>query len=846
MFRTELPFTPIPHQLPLSARVLTIGSCFSDTIGSRLEATKVHTLTNPFGTVFNPLSACKLLRAAAGEDTDWQQHLVEARGRWQSYDLHAKLGADSPVELLQTLQQQLRDTGVFLATADVVVITLGSAWAYRLKETDEFVSNCHKMPAEKFTKELLTPDEVINAIAETHAYLRLRNPKLQFVLTVSPVRHLKDTLPLNAVSKSVLRVACHYLSELLPDVSYFPAYELLLDDLRDYRFYAADMLHPSPVAEDYIWERFARTYFDVEFGRFRKEWDAVRQALNHRPLYPVAPEHRQFLTSTLEKLEKLAGQADMRMEILDVRRQLQNLPAPKPEPVPESEEEDDDEERIDVGETLTSAPTPLPEHTILLDAVVETVEVEPNATEPLSEAETLVETMEEVAQPKKRRRSRGGAKRNKKKHAARLAEEAAAQAIGAEPVAEDVSQVESEPVAEVVVFEEIASPNVTLTFNPDAPLQTAMERRKRNSRRGRGRKQSNETPTDGLGDQTAENSLPANAEPIALLTPDEPETIEATVPAEPQLPATEQESSAAAVVDEQPSVNVQRPVRTGRSASEVRAAALRKPRRPDSRIKTLYATPVDTASAPVEPSVPEPETTATTPEPVTPVAESSVIVTAPTDSVPVQDTVEPTRLPVVSAIPPVKGTGASGRLSASGQATLNTKPDRIRPAIVAPVTPAAEESISQAVPTEATPAATTELPPAAAVEPNDSAAHETETTPALSTPTPKRPARKPASPKPQKAVAATEQLPTATSQPDKGNPKAKKKPAAPVEAPAPAQAPDPAEETAAASKPPVARRRKPDTKPADSTTAPPVATPKRAPRPPRRKPAAPDEPSDAS
>ncbi|WP_223284393.1 GSCFA domain-containing protein [Hymenobacter qilianensis] len=329
--------------------MLTIGSCFSDVLGNRLSNYKVRSLANPFGTVFNPLSACKLLRAAAGEETDWQQHLVPARGRWQSYDLHATVGSDSPVELLQHIQELMQRTGQFLETADVVVLTLGTAYAYRLRETQEIVSNCHKVPADQFEKELLTPDEIINAIAETHALLRRRNPKLRFVLTVSPVRHIKDTLPLNAVSKSILRVACHYLSELLPDVTYFPAYELLMDDLRDYRFYAADMIHPTAVAEEYVWERFSREYFDSNFGRFLKEWDAVRQAMAHRPLYPASPEHRQFLEATLTRLQRLGNQVDVRPEIREVQKQLHSLPAPiKPHPI--AVPEVDEEERIDIGE----------------------------------------------------------------------------------------------------------------------------------------------------------------------------------------------------------------------------------------------------------------------------------------------------------------------------------------------------------------------------------------------------------------------------------------------------------------------------------------------------------------
>ena len=356
MFRTELTIAPAAGQLPRAARVLTMGSCFADSMGARLAAHKVETRVNPFGTVFQPLALMRLLRAAAGEEVDWQQHLVQARGRWQSYDLHGSIGADSPVELLQYIQEMVRQTGEFLRSTDLVLLTLGTAWAYRLRETGGLVSNCHKQPADLFVRELLTPDEIINALAETHAYLRRINPELRFVLTVSPVRHLKDTLPLNSVSKSVLRVATHIVSDLLPGVAYFPAFELLTDDLRDYRFYAADMLHPSETAEDYIWDKFARTYFDADFGRFRKEWAAVRQALDHRPLHEGAPEHREFLESTREKLEQLSlRQVDVAAELRTVRARLAALPLPaQPASVAEPE---DDEERIDIGEGVPISAT---------------------------------------------------------------------------------------------------------------------------------------------------------------------------------------------------------------------------------------------------------------------------------------------------------------------------------------------------------------------------------------------------------------------------------------------------------------------------------------------------------
>jgi len=503
MFRTELTIAPQERQLARTARVLTVGSCFADSIGSRLRLNKVNALVNPFGTVFQPLALAQLLRATAGEEQDWQQHVVEARGRWQSYDFHSTIGAESPVELLQTIQETVRRVGDFVRTADTVVLTLGTAWAYRLRETGELVSNLHKLPASLFEKELLTADEIVNGLAEVHALLRRVNPNIRIVLTVSPVRHVKDTLPLNAVSKSVLRVACHYLSELLPGVSYFPAYELLTDELRDYRFYAADMLHPSEVAEEYIWDKFARAYFDADFGRFRKEWAAVRQSLGHRPLHLGAPEHRTFLDQTVERLERLASQGvDVRHELRDVQRQLVSLPPPKPVRVVEAAPEDD-EERIDIGgdtpadslvpatdseEITTQRPErpttnrrdgrrndrnnrsgqdqrsgrPAQALTQPADLIAEIV-VAPDSSLPVEEpvataADTLLSNPaanllipeENAGYPakKKKRRSRGGAKRTARKHAARLAADQ-----NADDSAEETDDLATAELAQEIAYE---------------------------------------------------------------------------------------------------------------------------------------------------------------------------------------------------------------------------------------------------------------------------------------------------------------------------------------------------------------------------------------------------------
>ncbi|MBO3273041.1 GSCFA domain-containing protein [Hymenobacter defluvii] len=701
MFRTEIPLTPYPQQLPHAARVLTVGSCFAETIGARLTENKVAAVVNPFGTVFNPLTACQLLRAAAGEDMDWQQHLVEARGRWQSYDLHATLGADSPVTLLQQIQELVQQTGEFLRTADVVMLTLGTAFVYRLRATGELVSNCHKIPADQFEKELLTPDEIINAVAETHAYLRRHNPKLRFILTVSPVRHLKDTLPLNAVSKSALRLACHYLSELLPDVSYFPAYELLLDDLRDYRFYADDMLHPSVVAQDYIWERFTRTYFDAAFGRFKKEWHSVQQALHHKPLYAGAPEHRQFLESTLERLRRLGQQVDVTTEIEAVEQQLAALPIPSvPEPEPES---DDDEERIDIGEYAEQTPavaTELALASITEEEVAYSEEALADlpATPVVEEAEQVVD--EAVTQlPKKKRRSRGGAKRTARKRAA-LEALAAQEAGSAEPNEDAEIAVEADlrPSVEVVdeqstiveqsveesVEEAADAEDVDIVPKPrkgrTAGQILADKKKARRSGKNRGRQLAPLYATP----ENASTELPETAPELIQSEASDPIVTEtASAPSPTLLPAEEEAPVAAvsavtATTEPEPTVPTPTPEPSAPPMELPEVA----PVADDEAVSTLSAdteaTPTHKAAkpkAPAKPRASRSKKTTVTPAPVDTTAPEPAATPTPTASKPRA----PRKKAVKASTPPASDTAPQPTVEPTTETAPTTEPTPTTP-----------------------------------------------------------------------------------------------------------------------------------------------------------------------
>jgi hypothetical protein len=321
-FRTELHLTPQPQPLGLQSRVVTLGSCFAEVIGQKIQQYKVATLVNPFGTIYNPLSLFKLLEAALTPEQEFSGQLVERDGLWYAYDLHSAFAATSREALLAQVRQRVGQTRDFLRQADLMILTFGTAVGYIHRDSGHLVANCHKIPQKAFDKTLLPLADMAAAFGALQGRLLTFNPRLRMLLTVSPVRHLKETLEGNSVSKALLRVLCHQLQQQYPAVEYFPAYELLLDDLRDYRFYKADLIHPTEMAEAYIWDKFQAAYFDAPFRHFTGQWDKIRQDLAHRPFQPGSAAHQAFLQRTLAKLQQLHLLVDCRAEMEQVKNQL--------------------------------------------------------------------------------------------------------------------------------------------------------------------------------------------------------------------------------------------------------------------------------------------------------------------------------------------------------------------------------------------------------------------------------------------------------------------------------------------------------------------------------------------
>ncbi|WP_224995665.1 GSCFA domain-containing protein [Cesiribacter sp. SM1] len=323
-FRTELQPGASPFKLGLQKPILSVGSCFAAVIGERLQESKFRVLVNPFGTLFHPLPLVQLLQMAVEDRQPSETTYLLYQERWLNYLLHSSLNAPSREVLQQQLKSLFREVKHYLQQGQALVLTLGTSFVYELAEADLTVANCHKQPQRLFNKRLVPAEESLQALEQLWQQLKEFNPSLRLVLTVSPVRHLKDTLELNSVSKAMLRVVCHQLQEKYPqEVYYFPSYELLMDDLRDYRFYNPDLLHPTPAAEQYVWEKFTATLLDEEARAFLKEWEPLKQSLRHRPFNPTSLAHRQFLQKTLQKLQALSGRVDVGNEIKKLQEQLQ-------------------------------------------------------------------------------------------------------------------------------------------------------------------------------------------------------------------------------------------------------------------------------------------------------------------------------------------------------------------------------------------------------------------------------------------------------------------------------------------------------------------------------------------
>jgi hypothetical protein len=283
-----------------------IGSCFSVEIGNKLLHLKYNVLQNPSGITFNPFSILTIVRACTLGVSLPKDDFFLHNDLWRHSDFHGSYNHPDKDTCIFNAQDSVDKAHTFISSITNVVITLGTAYVYEEKNSGHIVNNCHKRPSQDFNKRLLTTDEITRYLEESiKLIVEASEHKIQFILTISPVRHIKDGIIENQRSKARLIEATHRLQENYEEVSYFPAYELLLDDLRDYRFYGRDMVHPSNEAIDYIYDKFQSAYLSDSDRELRQQITQINNSLNHRPLFVNTDKHKSFVTQLIIRLEKV-------------------------------------------------------------------------------------------------------------------------------------------------------------------------------------------------------------------------------------------------------------------------------------------------------------------------------------------------------------------------------------------------------------------------------------------------------------------------------------------------------------------------------------------------------------
>lgn len=288
-------------------QIMFLGSCFTENIGQIMQDLKFNTQINPFGIVYNPMSVAQSLeRLLEGREYS-REDLFEQAGVFGSFDFHSRYSGSSADEALAKMNTQIREGRQFLEQANVLVITFGTSWVYQWNETGQLVANCHKFPAKQFTRYRLSVEEIVARFSDLLTSLWKFNPKFKVLFTVSPIRHLKDGSHGNQLSKSTLLLA---VDELLAQFgkgrcAYFPSYEIVMDELRDYRFYAPDLVHLSEVAVQHIWQKFKGTLVRKNAASLMKKIEQVRRSVEHKPFRKDVPAYRDFLTQNINKIEEL-------------------------------------------------------------------------------------------------------------------------------------------------------------------------------------------------------------------------------------------------------------------------------------------------------------------------------------------------------------------------------------------------------------------------------------------------------------------------------------------------------------------------------------------------------------
>ncbi len=300
-FRTEIPIPKSKFPIDYNSKIVSFGSCFAENMAEKLDYFKFENTCNPFGIIFNPVSIEKMIYRIVNQFFYTENDIFFHDERWHCYDVHSELSNVNKEEFLGSLNAILKTSFIQLFQASHIIITYGTSWVYRNNATNSIVANCHKVPQKEFSKEILSIETIEKSIKNTIEYFQIINPDCRFIFTISPVRHIKDGFVENQRSKAHLITAIQNLQS-----EYFPSYEIMMDELRDYRFYAEDMLHPSQLGIDYIWERFSETTISEESHAVMEEVESIQKGLAHKPFNPNSEKHKKFLSNLNEKMNTLA------------------------------------------------------------------------------------------------------------------------------------------------------------------------------------------------------------------------------------------------------------------------------------------------------------------------------------------------------------------------------------------------------------------------------------------------------------------------------------------------------------------------------------------------------------
>ncbi|MFC7774214.1 GSCFA domain-containing protein [Flavobacterium sp. GCM10027622] len=305
-FRTQIPISNTDFPIDYQSEILSLGSCFAENIGAKFEYFKFKSKVNPFGIIFNSVSLEKLIRRSVLKTYFTDKDVFFHNEAWHCFEVHSELSNFDKEAFLNYLNHIVDETHQYITKSTHFILTLGTAWVYRNIESHEIVANCHKVMQKHFTKELLSVEIIEESLHNIMTLIQSINKDAKFIFTVSPVRHSKDGFVENNVSKSHLITAVYKVVSVTSSSNYFPSYEIMMDELRDYRFYAEDMLHPNTVAIDYIWSRFLEHNIAGKIVPVMQQVSEIQKGFNHRPFNPDSASHQKFLQHLNQKINTLA------------------------------------------------------------------------------------------------------------------------------------------------------------------------------------------------------------------------------------------------------------------------------------------------------------------------------------------------------------------------------------------------------------------------------------------------------------------------------------------------------------------------------------------------------------